>query len=57
MIQRQYFSNGQKWQMFSRLEDCKKQMNVARDLIISPSVISRAASGFLSTRSVDRLPF
>lgn len=56
MIQKQYLSNGQKWQIISRLEDCQKQMNVTQDLIISLSVISRAAIRFLSTGSVDRLP-
>lgn len=56
MTQRQYLSNGQKWQIISRLEDCQKQMNVTQDLIISLSVISRAAIRLLSTGSVDRLP-
>lgn len=56
MTQKQYLSNGQKWQIISRLEDCQKQMNVTQDLIISLSVISRAPIRFLSTGSVDRFP-
>lgn len=56
MAQRHHLSEGQKWRIIGRIEGGQTQMEVAQDLNIPQSVISRVWSRFLSTGSVDRQP-